>query len=102
MSSRTVGAPPAPATTPGAYPKRWAAAIVMIVAALMDMIDGSIVNTALPTIGRGLQADSAQLQSVASTTTYPRPATSGSVARRAARILSARHRARSLVKIVRS
>lgn len=63
MSSRTVGALPVPATTtPGAYPKRWAAAIAMIVAALMDMIDGSIVNTALPSIGRGLHADSAQLQ----------------------------------------
>ncbi|WP_217548092.1 MFS transporter [Streptomyces sp. GbtcB6] len=62
MSTRTAGAPPALATTTGAYPKRWAAAIIMIIAALMDMIDGSIVNTALPSIGRGLHADSAQLQ----------------------------------------
>ncbi|MBR7836835.1 MFS transporter [Actinospica durhamensis] len=44
------------------YAKRWAAAWVMILAALMDMIDGSIVNTALPSIGRGLHASSAQLQ----------------------------------------
>jgi EmrB/QacA subfamily drug resistance transporter len=44
------------------YPKRWAAAFVMILAALLDMIDGSIVNTALPSIGRGLKATSADLQ----------------------------------------
>ncbi|MFC1437117.1 MFS transporter [Streptacidiphilus sp. N1-10] len=62
MASRTAGAPPVPATTSAAHPKRWAAAIVMIVAALMDMIDGSIVNTALPSIGRSLHADAAQLQ----------------------------------------
>lgn len=54
----------APPTTP--YPKRWAAAIVMIVAALLDMIDGSIVNTALPAIGRGLSATPTQLQWIAS------------------------------------
>jgi EmrB/QacA subfamily drug resistance transporter len=44
------------------YPKRWAAAFVMILAALLDMIDGSIVNTALPSIGTGLKATSADLQ----------------------------------------
>ncbi|MCO6005378.1 MFS transporter [Actinoallomurus purpureus] len=44
------------------YVKRWAAAIVMILAALLDMIDGSIVNTALPSIGRGLSATPAQLE----------------------------------------
>ena len=53
----------APTAGPAApYPKRWAAAWVMILAALLDMIDGSIVNTALPSIGRGLHASSAQLQ----------------------------------------
>lgn len=41
---------------PVPYPKRWAAAFVMILAALLDMIDGSIVNTALPSIGKGLKA----------------------------------------------
>ena len=56
-------AEPARATgTAARYPKRWAAAWVMILAALLDMIDGSIVNTALPSIGRGLHASSAQLQ----------------------------------------
>ncbi|WP_405497188.1 MFS transporter [Streptomyces sp. NBC_00096] len=44
------------------YPKRWAAAFVMILAALLDMIDGSIVNTALPSIGKGLGATPAELQ----------------------------------------
>lgn len=58
-------APPLPTHTPApteAYPKRWAAAIVMILAALMDMIDGSIVNTALPSIGRDLAAGPSQLE----------------------------------------
>ena len=36
----------------GGYPRRWLAAIVMIVGALMDMIDVTIVNVALPTIRR--------------------------------------------------
>ncbi|WP_405015835.1 MFS transporter [Kitasatospora sp. NBC_00070] len=44
------------------YPKRWAAALVMILAVLLDMIDGSIVNTALPSIGTGLGAGPAELQ----------------------------------------
>jgi hypothetical protein len=35
---------------PGRLPRRWLAAIVMIVGALMDMIDVTIVNVALPTI----------------------------------------------------
>ena len=47
---------------PVPYPKRWAAAFVMILAALLDMIDGSIVNTALPSIGKGLKATPADLQ----------------------------------------
>lgn len=46
----------------GLYPRRWAAAVVMILAALMDMVDASIVNTALPSIGRDLQASSAELE----------------------------------------
>ena len=45
-----------------AHPRRWAAAVVMILAALLDMIDGSIVNTALPSIGRGLHTSPAELQ----------------------------------------
>lgn len=47
---------------PPPHPRRWAAAVVMIFAALLDMIDGSIVNTALPSIGRGLHTSPAELQ----------------------------------------
>jgi EmrB/QacA subfamily drug resistance transporter len=44
------------------YARRWAAAIVMIFAALLDMIDGSIVNTALPSIGQDLSATPSELE----------------------------------------
>jgi EmrB/QacA subfamily drug resistance transporter len=44
------------------YPRRWLAAIVMIVGALMDMIDVTIVNVALPTIRRDLHASATQLE----------------------------------------
>src|SRR5215475_13501013 len=40
----------------------WIAAAVMITGALMDMIDGTIVNVALPTIRRSLQASATQLE----------------------------------------
>jgi EmrB/QacA subfamily drug resistance transporter len=48
------------------YPRRWLAAIVMIVGALMDMIDVTIVNVALPTIRRDLHASATQLEWVVS------------------------------------
>ena len=51
---------------PAGYPRRWLAAIVMITGALMDMIDVTIVNVALPTIRRDLQASATQLQWVVS------------------------------------
>src|SRR5262249_46905856 len=54
-----------PAAPPG-YPRRWLAAIIMIVGALMDMIDVTIVNVALPTIRHDLQASSTQLEWVES------------------------------------
>ena len=44
------------------YPRRWLAAIVMVGAVLMDMIDITIVNVALPTIGRDLDASGTQLE----------------------------------------
>jgi MFS family permease len=44
------------------HPHRWLAAVVMMVAALMDMIDLTIVNVALPTIGRDLGANGTQLE----------------------------------------
>ncbi len=50
----------------GGDPRRWVAAIVMIVGALMDMIDVTIVNVALPTIRRDLHASATQLEWVVS------------------------------------
>jgi EmrB/QacA subfamily drug resistance transporter len=47
---------------PAGYPRRWLAAIVMIVGALMDMIDVTVVNVALPTIRRDLHASATQLE----------------------------------------
>lgn len=44
----------------------WAAAIVMVGAVLMDMIDITIVNVALPTIGTDLGASGSELQWVTS------------------------------------
>jgi EmrB/QacA subfamily drug resistance transporter len=49
-----------------AYPQRWLAAMVMVGAVLMDMIDVTIVNVALPTIGRDLHASGTQLEWVVS------------------------------------
>src|ERR1700758_5593205 len=51
---------------PAAYRWRWLAAVVMIVGALMDMIDVTIVNVALPTIRRDLHASATQLEWVVS------------------------------------
>src|SRR5215469_174337 len=51
---------------PAGYPRRWLAAIVMIVGALMDMIDVTIVNVALPAVRRDLQASATQLEWVVS------------------------------------
>jgi len=52
--------------TQAGYPRRWLAAIVMIVGALMDMIDVTIVNVALPSIRRDLHASATQLEWVVS------------------------------------
>ncbi len=48
------------------YPERWLAAVVLIGGALMDLIDITIVNVALPTIRSDLAASGAQLQWVVS------------------------------------
>ena len=53
-------------TGPAVYPRRWLAAIVLIVGALMDMIDVTIVNVALPSIRRDLNASATQLEWVVS------------------------------------
>ena len=44
------------------HPRRWAAAVVMVIAALMDLIDGTIVNVALPTLQRDLHASATQVE----------------------------------------
>ncbi|WP_406511945.1 MFS transporter [Streptomyces sp. NBC_00161] len=48
--------------SPTPYPRRWAAAAVMMVAALMDLLDVTIVNVAIPSIGRELHASQSALQ----------------------------------------
>src|SRR5215470_13932433 len=48
------------------YPRRWLAAIVMITGTLMDFIDVTIVNVALPSIRRDLHASATQLEWVVS------------------------------------
>jgi MFS family permease len=68
MSAHETHATADPAATTGAaaYPRRWLAAVVMIGAALMDMIDITVVNVALPTIRRDLGASGTELEWVVS------------------------------------
>jgi MFS family permease len=68
MSEKATAAHPVAVGGPGGepYPRRWLAAIVMVGAVLMDMIDITIVNVALPTIGRDLDASGTQLEWVVS------------------------------------
>src|ERR687883_215348 len=54
-----------------AYPKRWIAAAVMIIAALMDMIDATIANVALPTIRADLGASATQVEWIVSAYLLP-------------------------------
>src|SRR5438045_370869 len=60
----TTIAPAGPGRTEasGRYPHRWLAAVAMMIAVLMDMIDVTIVNVALPTIRRDLGASATQLE----------------------------------------
>ena len=59
--------PAAPGPTgSGLYPRRWLAAVVMMLAVMMDLIDVTIVNVALPTIRRDLAASATQLEWVVS------------------------------------
>jgi len=51
---------------PAGLPGRWLAAAIMIIGALMDMIDITIVNVALPTVRRDLHASATQLEWVVS------------------------------------
>src|SRR5215831_17707312 len=66
MDYRTGTVTKAPQARAVVYPRRWAAAVVMMVAALMDLIDVTIVNVALPTIRRDLHASGTQLEWVIS------------------------------------
>jgi EmrB/QacA subfamily drug resistance transporter len=52
---------PSAATAPP-HPRRWAAAVVMMIAALMDLLDTTIVNVAVPSISRDLHASPSDLQ----------------------------------------
>jgi EmrB/QacA subfamily drug resistance transporter len=52
--------PPANATT--SHPRRWTILALVLVAECMDLLDGTIVNVAAPTIRRALHAGSADLQ----------------------------------------
>ncbi|MGW1891927.1 MFS transporter [Streptomyces sp. NPDC002004] len=64
MSASPTLATPQPTAAP--YPRRWAAAAVMMTAALMDMLDVTIVNVAIPSVGRELHASESALQWVVS------------------------------------
>src|ERR1700685_2371445 len=44
------------------YPRRWAALVVMLLAAFMNLLDVSIVNIAIPPIQHGLHASYADVQ----------------------------------------
>ncbi len=57
-TSLTASAP----TAAQPYPRRWAAAVVMMIAALMDLLDTTIVNVAIPSIGTDLHATPSELQ----------------------------------------
>lgn len=48
------------------HPGRWVAFIVLLAGAIMDLMDATIVNVALPSIGNDLRADGATLEWVAS------------------------------------
>ncbi|HEY1675208.1 MAG TPA: MFS transporter [Streptosporangiaceae bacterium] len=65
MSTRTPAQVQGPVAT-GGYPRRWFAAAAMTAAVLMDMIDVTIVNVALPTIRHDLGASATQLEWVVS------------------------------------
>ncbi|MGO4842725.1 MFS transporter, partial [Rhizobiaceae sp. 2RAB30] len=54
-----------PASTTEAYPRRWAALTILLLAAFMNLVDLSIVNVALPSMQRNMGATSAQIEWVA-------------------------------------
>ncbi|WP_055603784.1 MFS transporter [Streptomyces aureus] len=62
MSATATTDPTATGDPHPVHPRRWAAAVVMMVAALMDLVDVTIVNVALPSLGEGLGASESALQ----------------------------------------
>ena len=66
----SLSATSSPASLPDAgrslYPGRWPAAVILLVGVMMDLIDGTIVNVALPSIRRGLHASGSELEWVIS------------------------------------
>src|SRR2546429_2301028 len=58
-SGATTAQPPG---APALDPRRWAAFVIMTVATFMDMLDGTVVNVALPTIQQHLGASYGALQ----------------------------------------
>ncbi|MGI6851527.1 MFS transporter [Mesorhizobium sp. 1B3] len=54
-----------PASAAEAYPRRWAALGILLLAAFMNLVDLSIVNVALPSMQRDMGATSAQIEWVA-------------------------------------
>jgi EmrB/QacA subfamily drug resistance transporter len=65
MSTRAPAQAQGPTAT-GGYPRRWIAAAAMMAAVLMDLVDVTIVNVALPTIRHDLGASATQLEWVVS------------------------------------
>ncbi|MGH3096625.1 MAG: MFS transporter [Streptosporangiales bacterium] len=61
MASPVAG-PPSPQATQDADPRRWWALAVMLLAALMDLLDTTIVNVAIPSIQRELETTYATVQ----------------------------------------
>jgi EmrB/QacA subfamily drug resistance transporter len=51
--------------TPNPHPRRWLILFVILTAEIMDLLDGTIVNVALPTIRRHLHSSDAELQWIA-------------------------------------
>jgi MFS family permease len=43
-------------------PRRWAALVVTLLAVLIDMVDSTVINVALPALQHDLRASSAQLE----------------------------------------